>query len=212
MNIYTYFEDFSHSRENIALLTEWRRNWERHGWTPVVLGREDAMKNPRYGEYVKRFSLYPTVNNPNYELCCFLRWVAMEMVGGYHCDFDVMNNGFKGEHRAILTFYSKYLVPAMVWGDKDDYSRMLALFMGYDYKGKRHVSDQDILVENVDTFPHEKRYMMPEIEQEGNWFNYELIHYPNMRMAELGMNPRSVNVERFNRIFAEYDGKGRRNH
>lgn len=201
--IYTYFEDFSHDKESLVLLAEWRRNWTQYGWTPVVLGSEDAMKNPRYEEYVRRFSLYPTTNSPKYELCCFLRWVAMEMKGGYHCDFDVMNNGFKGEHLNGLTFYSKYLVPAMVWGEKADYTRMLQLFMDYDYKGKKHVSDQSILVENVNTFPHEKRYMMPEIEQEGNWFNYELIHYPNGRMAQLGMKPRSVNVERFNRIFHE---------
>lgn len=151
--------------------------------------------------------LYPTVNAREYELACFLRWVAMEMIGGYHCDFDVMNNNFKGEHMDGLTFYSKWLVPAMAWGEKEDYTRMLELFMDYDYRGKKHVSDQSILFENADMFPHEKRYMMPEFEEEGNWFAYELTHYPNSRTLGIGLTPRSKFVEIFDRMIYELRNK-----
>lgn len=195
MNIYTYYEpvpgDPRDRQNNEQLLELWQQNWESKGWTPVVLSRKDAEKNPRFKEYMSRFMHYPTVNNKTYELACFLRWVAMEMIGGYHCDFDVFNIRFRGGHYEELTFYSKYLVPAMVWGAKADYSRLLDLFMKYDYRGKQHVSDQNILVDNVNTFPHKKRYMMPEFMQEGNWYNYELVHFPNARMSTWDMRPRA---------------------
>lgn len=205
--IYTYYEDVSGGRyantDNERLLGVWRRSWERRGWRTVVLGREDAMKNPKYGEYENRFMRYPSKNDRRYELACFLRWVAMEERGGYHCDFDVMNNGFDGEHGDGLTFYSKFLVPAMTWGTKEDYGRMLELFMSYDYEGKDHVSDQSILVENASRFEYVHRYMMPEIEQEDNWFEYELTHYPNTQMTALELHPRWRVVEMLDRMIWE---------
>lgn len=199
MKIYTYYEQVSSDRAEALnaerLLELWVRNWSSKGWQPVILSDKDARKNPRYKECISRFQTFPTGNNTRYELACFKRWLAMACIGGYHCDFDVMNLRFRGGHTNDLTFYSKYLVPAMVWGSKEDYKRLLDLFMAYDPSGKVHISDQQILVDNVDTFQFEKRYMMPEFMQENNWYNYELVHFPNSRMTHWKMQPRHRYIE-----------------
>lgn len=197
--IHTYYEDLGDGdTDNIQLLKVWQDCWQSKGWKTVVLTREDAKKNPRYQEYYDRFMLYPTTNSRKYEMACFLRWVAMEMIGGYHCDFDVMNYGFKGEHGDMLTFYSKYLVPAMVWGRKEDYSYMLDVMMNYDYEGKEHVSDQNLLVDVVDSLSCWKIYKMPEINQEDDWEKYPLVHFPNERGKGLWKS-RSEFIEAYNK-------------
>ena len=210
MKIHTFYSDIYDKKfgidTNIRLLELWKENWSLLGWEPVVLGYEDAKGNPRYSEYLAKFRTFPTSNSKDYELACFMRWVAMEMVGGYHCDFDVFNYGYHGEGEKELTFYSKYMVPCMVYGTKGDYSRMLELFMSYNPKGKSHVSDQSILVENVDTFPHKKRYLCPEIGQEGNYYRYELVHYPNGVMSQACMQPRWRYVKHFNDIILGMKG------
>lgn len=199
MKIYTYYEQVSDDSADIMdsqkLLELWVRNWSSKGWQPVILNDKDAEKNPRYEECTERFKQFPTINSRRYELACFKRWLAMACIGGYHCDFDVMNLRFRGGHTNGLTFYSKHIVPAFVWGTKEDYDSMIDLFMNYDDTGKVHVSDQQILADNVDTFQLEKRYMMPEFMQERNWYNYELVHFPNGRMSHWKMQPRHRYIE-----------------
>lgn len=204
MNIYTYYEDIYDKQFKIndqsRLLDLWMDSWSSKGWTPIVLNSDDAKKNPNYDKYLNRFIKYPSLNHKEYELACFLRWVAMEMIGGYHCDYDVMNYGFIGEGETSLTFYSKFMVPCMVFGTKEDYTRILELFMSYNRRSKKHVSDQTILVENINTIEYNKRYLCPEYKQEGNWFQYELVHYPNGVMSKYGLQPRYMAVEEFNNI------------
>lgn len=214
--IYTYYMDIYERMFGIdhhtKLLAVWKESWESQGWQTVVLGPDDAKKNPKYKQYLKRFKTFPSLNHKDYELSCFLRWVAMEYVGdGYHCDYDVMNYGFHGEGETELTFYSKYMVPCMVYGRKEDWTRMLDLFMKHKPTGQNHVSDQSILVENVDTFPHRKRYMCPELNQEQNAVKYELVHYPNGVMNEMGLQPRHVFIKVINdivRVFHESQENG----
>lgn len=200
MTIYTYFEPVPWTADEQTVSEEllhlWERNWASKGWSPVVLTLEDAKKSPLYEDYARKVMSFPTVNNRTYESACFMRWLAMSQIGGYHCDFDVMNLRFHGGHTNGLTLYSKYVVPAMMWGTKDNYRRMVELFMGYIPKpGHSHVSDQSILVESQDTFPMERRYIMPEFMQEGNWYNYEVVHFPNSRMSGWNMQPRYKYIE-----------------
>jgi hypothetical protein len=205
MKIYTYYHEIfdsmlsnDHQKE---LIKVWKNNWASQGWHPVVLGLNDAKKNPKYKEYLDKFRLFPTKNHVDYELACLLRWVAMEFIGeGFMCDYDVMNYGFNGHREGDLMMYTKNVVPCVVYGTEGGFSRMLNLFMQFNGKGKDHISDQSILVESVNSFDFKRVYLCTEYREEGNWYNYPLVHYPYSRTDANGLTPRWKFVNEFNEL------------
>ncbi|MDM8174790.1 hypothetical protein QT327_10545 [Olivibacter sp. 47] len=205
MKVYTYYHEIFDSlhgnSDQKQLIEVWKENWRRNGWEPVVIGLSQAKENPKYESYLKCFSKFPSKNNKEYELACLLRWVAMEQIGeGFMSDYDVMSYGFNGHKEGDLTFYSKNMVPCFAYGTKQGWSRLLELFMSYEPKGKDHVSDQTILVEYFDSFKFRKQYMCPEYNEEGNWYEYPLVHFPYARTDFYGLSPRWKFVREFNKI------------
>lgn len=199
--VYTYYDNVFDKLEGIdsqARLVElWKNNWASRGWKPVVLSKEDAKKHPNYKKYLKRFKSYKTSNHPDYELACFLRWVALaNLGGGYMMDYDVFNYGFKGCDETKLTFFAKDLVPCAVYSSQQDLEKLLDLFMRYDGPTD-HISDQNVIAYYANTILYDKdqfdvncQYQCPEYLQEGNWMKYDLVHYPNFRMDPSGLQPK----------------------
>ena len=73
-------------------LEVWKATWSAAGWKPVVLTEEHAALHPKYQEYRDYFMSMPTVNSPEYETGCYLRHMAMAVIGGgFMSDTDVIN-------------------------------------------------------------------------------------------------------------------------
>lgn len=101
MIVYTYFEpirQIEHANEN-RLATLWRRSWARSGFIPMILNSQHAESHPRYAEYRSLVEKFPTTNAPGYDLACWLRWLALDVVGGgLMTDHDVICRAFDPEH------------------------------------------------------------------------------------------------------------------
>ena len=94
--VYTYYEPILPGQvEEIAI---WRQSWERYGWQAVVLGPEALQGYAGLADLERRFSQFPTHNVKRYEMACFLRWLALALVGGgLLTDYDCVNIGFTPE-------------------------------------------------------------------------------------------------------------------
>jgi hypothetical protein len=157
-NIYTYFDDIYVVRlfgllgqDELDMLELWKKSWSAYGWNPVILDMSVAKRHPRFEEYKKILSTFPTVNPKNTELACYYRWIAMEVVGGgFMSDIDVMNYGFRypsGEWDWDFTTHQAF-IPSFVSASKQEYQRIVDLMASFDgmknaYKenGKPHMSD-----------------------------------------------------------------------
>lgn len=117
MNIYTYHSPVSKMPPQGGVLERWSKSWGKAGFSPVVLGVSHAKKHPRYEELKALFKSYPTVNYPEYELACYLRWLALAVVGGgVMCDYDVMNvsMGPSEFYATDVLFHERRRVPCLV--------------------------------------------------------------------------------------------------
>ena len=135
--VYTYFEDQGMGDE--PALEVWRDVWAKAGWDPVVLSQKDAERHPRYDEMVRRFSEYPTVNVPGYELACYLRYLAMAVVGGgFMTDYDVINVNVPPPptcdwlpNDGAFTTHEKF-VPSVASGTAAEFDRVVNEFYDVD--------------------------------------------------------------------------------
>ena len=67
------------------LLAGWKQEWSRMGWEPRVIGVDVAQQHPHFA--LLNDKLTETYND--YERYCFLRWLAMSVVGGgWMSDYD----------------------------------------------------------------------------------------------------------------------------
>jgi hypothetical protein len=105
LKVYTYFQQVDKlklGKKPWHLVEYWVSHWKSRGWEPAVLTIEDAKKHPYFPEYFKWIKKVKTVNPFEYEAACFLRHLAMSVVGGgLMTDTDVFNltlqpGGFAG--------------------------------------------------------------------------------------------------------------------
>ena len=98
--IYTYYEDLTHFSHQVHMSTlkSWARHWYSVGFMPIILSRQQAVSHPLYKKFRKKMRKLPTVNPKNYEMACYLRWLAFEQIGGgIMVDFDVVYFGPYGQ-------------------------------------------------------------------------------------------------------------------
>lgn len=95
MKVYTYFEQIDELKAGTKpkeLVEYWVSHWKAKGWEPVVLTIEDAKKHPYFPEFFQAIKKVKTTNPFEYEAACFLRHLAMSVVGGgLMTDTDVFN-------------------------------------------------------------------------------------------------------------------------
>lgn len=90
--VYTYFDEVEGMDDQNEIIESWAKTWSEAGWKPVIIGEVHARRHPRYDEFRARFAAMPTPNPSEYELACYLRHVAMAVVGGgYLADYDTLN-------------------------------------------------------------------------------------------------------------------------
>lgn len=97
MNVYCYYED---AGEDVSrLIPLWSESWRRHGWNPIVLGREQAKQSTFYDRMAETVEQFPTVNQRAYSNANFIRYCALEAIGGgLFTDYDNINYGLKPDH------------------------------------------------------------------------------------------------------------------
>jgi hypothetical protein len=117
----TYFEPFNSIRSNEfeSVLAQWRKSWSRQGWKTRVLTERDAAKHPGFKALKEKFRNLPTVNDANFEMACYIRWVAMVASGcRWMTDIDVINFGFPPQqpwHGPVVYSFGG-VMPALVTG------------------------------------------------------------------------------------------------
>lgn len=189
--IHTYFEDIQtkDAKEQRAILEYWQQHWREQGWEPRVLGREEAKQHPLYREYYKEVVSRPTVNAPDYEAACWLRWLAMSVVGGgYLTDYDVLGFGYTAESPTGLTFFDPSCVPCFVLGRRVDYEDLIAYLMAYDWSNDKHHNAKhtsDMYACNALTWnkhlPYLHRNLLVQYRNEG-FEKAVLVHFSHSSM------------------------------
>ena len=201
MKIYTYHEFVPEIPHGHNLVNFWKDCWEKAGWTPVVLDRSHAEQHPQYSEYIELYKRLPSVNPPNYELACYLRWLAMAVVGGgWMSDSDTIPYGFKPNahpenlDKLVIWSHGGHICPCLVSGNSEHYTLAAKVFSEWkgetDFiNGKPHASDQNILGK-VDKFYQN----IPICSQYGDvgWNNFPVVHYPTDSMR--GKQPREEHI------------------
>jgi len=97
-----------------ALLQLWKEAWYAAGWTPKVLTVEEAKLHPDYEVYMEQLDKVPLWGakragvNRLYNQMCYIRWLAMAVVGGgWMSDYDVLPlRKFNESIPSELTVYS----------------------------------------------------------------------------------------------------------
>jgi len=194
VNIYTYHTSIGCDREALPLLDLWRQRWTAEGWNPVILSEREARQHPYFAELATAFSNLPTVNAPGYELACYLRWLAMAVVGGgWMSDYDVMPYGMLPQRPTDkLTTWSGGSCPCLVSGSQTQYHLMSRMFAAWtpterdEHQGRQHCSDQNIL-DQLPAEAFDRRKLVEEFSAPG-WETALAVHFPNARMR--GKQPR----------------------
>ena len=117
MNVYTYYSPVGGLPAQGSIIERWTESWSAQGFSPVVLDQSHAEKHPHYAAHLAVFRSFPTINPREYELACYLRWLALEAVGGgLMSDYDVMNVslGQSEIDGRDIVFHERRRVPCLV--------------------------------------------------------------------------------------------------
>lgn len=69
----------------------WLYAFYAQGFLPVILNLTSTEERANFNKTRTEFPIFPTVNADEYELSCFLRWVALaEQGGGLFMDYDLL--------------------------------------------------------------------------------------------------------------------------
>lgn len=190
MKIHTFHDNIGREASNVPLVYLWKERWERQGWEAVVLDRNDAQKHPDWARMATAFDRLPTVNGKPYEFACYIRWLAMEVVGGgWMCDYDVIPYDFKPRPPTErLTLWNGGACPCLVSGSAAEYRRLAERFAGWTptakdmaFKPGPHCSDQNI----CDQIPGEYDVQSAVVQYlDPGWEKAAAVHYAGCVMAD----------------------------
>jgi hypothetical protein len=135
-----------------------------------MINEDDAARHPRYEEFKKKFWSFPTIYGHEYVVGCFMRWVAMAVLGGgIMVDYDVMNYGFKPQEfqSEKLTIISDTEIPVtylgVVQGPAHLFDAMSEVFFAWepdkrDWKAEAnalHCDDNSFVVQFLNSHTRE---------------------------------------------------------
>lgn len=180
MNVYCYYENLGDPARESPVIDAWKTSWCRNGWNPIVLGRDTAMKHPRYAQYRQAVSRFPTVNSIRYEMACYVRHLCMYVVGGgLLTDYDVMNIRYRPEDLPADDSEIQVLepagVPCAMYGSKSAWEWVINVIEDYRPKdNENHVSDMMIMVGQKTS----RHYVCLNLDYP-DWESARLIHFHN---------------------------------
>jgi hypothetical protein len=117
------------TQRDAEILKLWKRHWERAGWIPVILTLADAQMHPKYATLRSRMEKLPLGGNVEYDLNCYIRWLAMAAVGGgWMSDYDTVPLNFAPPpelpNGGAFTGFEGH-VPSLVVGSGEEWKRMI---------------------------------------------------------------------------------------
>lgn len=189
MKVYCYHDNIGRDMANLPLVFLWKERWAKQGWEPIILNESHARQHPMYEMYSQRYHNLPTVNGKAYEICCYVRWLAMAVVGGgWMSDYDVIAHKFAPqEHPWRLTLWNGGACPCLVSGIDREYSRMAERFANWRpsekdvYDNLPHCSDQNILDQIPDEY--DRKSLVVQYKDPG-WENAAAVHYAGCVMQD----------------------------
>ncbi len=197
--IYTFFQPVAElsSEQQQAKLHLWRGWFWSRGWLPTVLNVSHARALPGAADLEAHFSSLPTVNPPQYELYCYMRWMALAQVGGgVLLDYDIVDltplsaetatqpelHG-RCEYGRLTTFHN--LRPMLTYGNASEVMRLVTALAAYEvqaddaYDGRPHISDMLIVNRLIGQGVFELRDPVP-------WFHFSNHHMSVLNVEEAG--------------------------
>lgn len=91
--VYTYAHKHKgiNPHEMKAVLEVWKKGWQAAGWTPIILTVREAAKHVKFDEFSAKVEKFPCSGDKFRQLHRFLRWLALDQVGGgLLVDWDVL--------------------------------------------------------------------------------------------------------------------------
>lgn len=136
-----YIQTPNTSKDDDARKLEvWRTGWRSRGWNPVVLTQRDATRNNKFTAMQANAERLPTTKERQAANYRFLRWLALEsMGGGFMVDADVLPGQFtptdlvRREGGVVLTASDHGSISAMVVS-KDHLTRFIEAVIAYDVR------------------------------------------------------------------------------
>jgi hypothetical protein len=132
--VYTYFDSVGINQlGQQATFDAWKDTWTSAGWKPMVLTRQHAERHPSFAELSAKFKSFPFTNDPEYEMACFYRHIAMTVVGGgYLADYDTVNVNVPPPPQCGYlpngggyTMHTKSNVPCLTTGVQGEFDRVV---------------------------------------------------------------------------------------
>lgn len=192
MNVYCYYENAGEDASRLIPL--WSESWHKHGWTPRVLCRDDAKQSIFYNDVLKVVENVPTVNLRDYSTINFIRYCALQAVGGgLFTDYDNINYWLEPDHLWHITKYNDWLRlfhGGFTWFSQtgiDRFCRSLAdpnivLSSVWVLRGQLHVSDVCVMNHlNLQVRPG-----FSVLYREYGWKTAPTVHYSNDSVAGFG--------------------------
>lgn len=180
-----------------ALVELWRESWTANGWEAVVLDESSVQVNDEVARMLLAFRELPSINRRKLDYYCYVRWLAVAQAGGgFMCDYDVVNYGFRPRPAGKLTLYERS-VPCLVSGTAAEYERVARFFAAYEVEaddrlqGRAHVSDMMILTKNAWMFQSETG--CAEFGRPG-WETAGTVHFSNLSMKPRSLVPRHEHI------------------
>lgn len=138
--IFTFYEKIP-TWNHTEIVGIWKRNWQRKGYRPMIIGRDAAKRHPRFGEFVKKVRSFPTINDPRYEEACYIRWLGFSVMldavadgRALMSDYDVFNQHFDDSHFGSedVRCHELTRVPCLVEATKKGARQIIDFIMSRD--------------------------------------------------------------------------------
>jgi hypothetical protein len=164
--IYTYYQPLLYSANSslIQILDIWGYAFYAQGFRPVILNRIHAEKRATFTELLSKFSRFPSINPAEYDLNCYLRWIALaEQGGGLLMDYDIMPmaSSRSGRMRELkqctwrdLTTY-ELMFPMVTHGNASEIEKWVNYMANFKLTditmeyGKPHTSDMMMAIHSI---------------------------------------------------------------
>jgi len=176
--VFTYYEVIPETGSQFDEIDVCARSWLMNGWDFEVLTERMAVRSELYSALDGKINSFPTLNDRMYERACFMRWCALDAVGGgLLIDYDMINYSFKPEdldfRESVILSADKKTPP--IYAKGEDARILIKLFLDYNPpETDKHVSDMTIF--RYDSFPFKWLPVML-LFGEGAWHSAPLVHY-----------------------------------
>jgi len=226
--VYTFYDDIGFDNvEQAGEIDVWAQSYRKAGWKVGVLTSKDAKRHPLYNELIGKFNAFPTVNKKEYEVACFVRWLAVAAVGGgWMSDYDTFNVNLPPPPECNSLPYDGKLtthqggVPALVSGTAEEYARFAQLMASTDANeymaaqpagAPQIISDMSLamyyspkgLINTVATFQKSpKTLQQPPCDADGSSIYPLIFHVPHHSMGELQQSPEEPRKDVMQRWFS----------